>query len=246
MPLPLLAVNVEPLYEHPVHAPIEIVLADLDQDGDADLVVADGNPRTQRVVWMANDGVGGFRSGADELDATGTGLLGVDVADFDADGFVDVLAAFADGGEVTLSAGLGGGSFAAPVTLAQLTDLRSVAVADVDRDGRDDLLVTADREVGWLRNAATGWATFEPLFRACSTAIAEAGSRSRGRASPSSTRGRAGSARSGRGSPTPMLTATATWCSSAPTGSPSRSATARVASARSPSCPGASRTRPTT
>jgi len=120
--------------------PRHLVGADLDSDGDLDLVACNFGGTDLSIVL--NDGSGGF--GVDlrlELAAQP-----IDCAAFDAneDGVLDlVVVAKPDGAPntVTFLAGLGDGSFAPGSAITAEPAASSIEVADVDGDGHLDLVV---------------------------------------------------------------------------------------------------------
>jgi len=118
-----------------------IMVADLDRDGDADLVVA-SDLNDNAVVWYANDGTpadGGWTKTA--IDGLVSPIEGLQTADLDGDGDLDVVAA---------------GSFGvqwyenSDPTIAEWTlrpldaavTATDVDVVDLDRDGDLDVLAT--------------------------------------------------------------------------------------------------------
>src|SRR6185503_10965996 len=80
-----------------VPSPVHATVADLDRDGQSDLLVADvgaflpGDHEKGAVVWLRADGKGGFekRVLADRLPR----VTDVEAADFDADGDLDLVVA---------------------------------------------------------------------------------------------------------------------------------------------------------
>jgi len=124
--------------------------ADLDRDGDIDVVGGLGNG----VSWYANDGSGIF--GAEQvLTPTGANCTGVFTADFDADGDLDVLASFLGTSEIRWYAGDGAGGFASGQLLPTHTGPWSVYAADLDRDGDVDSL-SSGSDIFWNENDGTG------------------------------------------------------------------------------------------
>jgi len=76
-----------------INAPFNIKTADIDNDGNQDVVVISNSgvfPELNKVVWFKNDGLGNF--GTEQLiGITVEGPKSVDVADFDDDGYLDVV-----------------------------------------------------------------------------------------------------------------------------------------------------------
>jgi len=132
----------------------DIAAADLDGDGDTDLVGAAWED--DQIAWWRHDG-------GDPIRWTKTAIAGgfdyackVAVADIDGDGDVDVVATAWTAQEIRWWRNDGG----APLTWTEQTIARGFAgthwvdCADVDGDGRMDVLAAAmDRaEVAWWRN----------------------------------------------------------------------------------------------
>lgn len=124
-----------------------LALADLDGDGALDII-------TGRSVYLgAGDGT--FGAGAS------TGISGEDVAvgDIDANGVPDVVVTSLADGVVRLALGLGDGTFEVPTDLGTVAQPGSPVLADVNRDGRLDLIVGgrgSDQQVAVFINSGTG------------------------------------------------------------------------------------------
>jgi hypothetical protein len=122
--------------------PWQVVSADLTGNGIQDLVVAQQN------------GVAGYR-GIDILMGNGNGTFqpavnistpgfvdSVAVADVNGDGIPDIVTGNWSGGTVSVLLGNGNGTFQAPVnyTIAASAVVTSIAVADVNGDGKPDII----------------------------------------------------------------------------------------------------------
>ena len=111
--------------------------ADLDGDGDTDLVMATGSGTAD--VWF-NDGQGGFSAGQDLGALSGGGdQAQFALADLDADGDPDLVFADAGATAVRIWFNDGRGAFTA-ATAPSLDNAARVAAGDVDGDGDIDLV----------------------------------------------------------------------------------------------------------
>jgi hypothetical protein len=138
-----------------------VYAADLDGDGDVDVLSASYNDDT--VAWYQN--LGGGQFGPQRvLTRSADAVTSVCAADLDGDGDVDVLSAdahFAGGtyrGQVLWYENLGGGLFAAGRVVREGNgiSLASVCAPDVDGDGDADVLSLVGGRIGWNANLGAG------------------------------------------------------------------------------------------
>ena len=115
-------------------------LADVDGDGDLDLIGGGGASPTSPVTVFRNRGDGSFEAVADVTFGDAAG--GITPADFDGDGLMDIyLAPFGQPQQVGLSDGTGG-FLDARVSLGTREMLGIGAAGDLDGDGDTDLFVS--------------------------------------------------------------------------------------------------------
>ncbi len=122
----------------------DVQVGDLNGDGKPDLAVAEFGYDCGRVLWLENRGNGRFR---DHELVTVPGTIHVPLADFDGDGDLDIVALVSqEDEEVWAFENLGGGQFRKRVIHTNLNfDFGSAGLvqADLDRDGKPDLLLVA-------------------------------------------------------------------------------------------------------
>lgn len=145
----------------------ELDLGDTDGDGRVDAVVSAYFPSgvTPRgtVLVVRGNGRGGFDRPAKVEDAPGS----VDIGDLDGDGRPDLLVRTITGSGQGSSAtatvywGAGDGTFSAPQVVVSGLSLGSFLLADLDGDGRPDLVSAGRNAPLSLRRLATG-RTFGP------------------------------------------------------------------------------------
>jgi hypothetical protein len=114
-----------------------IVLADLDQDTDNDIAVA--NLYTNDIGIFINGGTGSF-TGPVKYGA-GVGAKGLAGGDLDNDGDIDLVAANGGSDDVTLRWNAGNGTFPTQTAKAAGDGPTDVAVGDLNGDARLDLVV---------------------------------------------------------------------------------------------------------
>jgi hypothetical protein len=132
--------------------PKSVYAADLDADGDLDVVTA----ADEQIAWYENtDGTGSF--GPQQVLSTQLGGRSVFAADLDGDGDVDILSSSAFADEISWFENTGGGppvGFTSAQLVATLNGALSVFAADVDGDGDLDVLAASNPEdsIVWYKN----------------------------------------------------------------------------------------------
>lgn len=134
-----------------------VFAADLDGDGDADLISA--SYIDDKIAWYENLGHGEF-SDQRVITRDADFARSVTAADLDGDGDLDVLSASHHDDKIAWYENLGNGGFSTPrVISGDFDNSRRVDAADIDGDGDIDVLA-AGKELGWFENlgAADSWA----------------------------------------------------------------------------------------
>lgn len=143
-----------------VGADPHVLAAELTGDGLPDLAVAGEG----RVLILAGDGKGGFRRAGEY--AAGENPTGLAADDLDGDGDADLAAANHETEYLTVLLNDGSGAFgpapASPVRIEVDPHPHTVAAADLNGDGRADLLVDHRSAGGLLPLYGTEEAGFEP------------------------------------------------------------------------------------
>ncbi|MGY6648172.1 Ig-like domain-containing protein [Wenyingzhuangia sp. IMCC45574] len=136
--------------------PIGVYAADLDNDGDLDVLSA--STEDDKIAWYENDGKGNF--GAQKVINNSAGsAVSVYAADLNGDGYLDVLSAAAGGDTIDWYQNIGNGTFSTAKNISTLTNgAYSVYAADIDNDGDLDILSASasDDKIAWYENDGTG------------------------------------------------------------------------------------------
>lgn len=129
-----------------------VAACDLDQDGRADLLSTGSDGAALRIFRSTSGPGGASFEPALVVPISAAGAAAVDCADFDQDGRSDIVIVHSASGTLEFVRNLsspGALGFAAPVSFAVGADPRDVALADLDGDGKIDL-VSAHRSAGQL------------------------------------------------------------------------------------------------
>ncbi|MFN5430799.1 MAG: FG-GAP-like repeat-containing protein [Cyclobacteriaceae bacterium] len=123
--------------------PSSVAIGDLDGDGRADLAVANGGNGTLSI--FRNTGMPGTISYAAKIDfATGLGPVSLAIGDLDGDSKADLAVANFDGNTISVLRNTGTPgtiSYAAKIDFATGSGPKSLAIGDLDGDGKADLAV---------------------------------------------------------------------------------------------------------
>ena len=144
--------------------PVDFALADLNEDGNIDLVVA--NHDTDYLTLLLGDGQGFFQPAANSplRISVRPHPHAVRAADLDTDGHVDLIVDHREAEGLLILRGLGNGQFATPGILVAAggDPYRGMAVGDLNNDGKPDIVTPNPREVGILRNTSDTHLAFSP------------------------------------------------------------------------------------
>ncbi len=133
---------------------------DMDGDGDLDILFSDRKGERSGVYWLENPGrdAPGTQTWIEHpIGSVGEGVMFIDVADYDGDGLHDIAAAVKPRlTQIHRRLGKNGLRWATE-TIAwpgTVGTAKAIRIADVNNDGRVDLVYSAEQAVGELRGLA--------------------------------------------------------------------------------------------
>ncbi len=121
--------------------------ADLDGDGDNDIVVTD-TENSYAIVYLNNGGTFSYSSDY----SVGSNPRAVSLADVDNDGDIDIMTLNSSSNNVSVLLNNGSGSFASAVNYSASSGLYDIKNADINGDGYTDILLTKGYFAALLNN----------------------------------------------------------------------------------------------
>jgi hypothetical protein len=136
------------------NSPQEIYTADLDDDGDMDVLSASFDD--DKIAWYENDGIGNF--GIQQIiSVAADGASSVYASDLDGDGDMDVLSASSEDNKIAWYENDGIGNFGIQQIISVAADgASSVYASDLDGDGDMDVLRASYYGIVWHENDGMG------------------------------------------------------------------------------------------
>jgi hypothetical protein len=135
-------------------AATSVFVADMDNDGDLDIVSASYNDNT--IAWYENNGAADPSFTARTITTSADGAKSVFAADVDGDGDIDVLSASMEDDKVVWyeNDGAADPAFTASTITSSADRASSVYATDIDNDGDIDVLSASsfDDKIAWYEN----------------------------------------------------------------------------------------------
>ncbi|MDB5051880.1 MAG: peptidase and in, kexin, sedolisin [Fibrobacteres bacterium] len=137
-----------------------IKAADIDKDGDIDLITASSTD--DKVSWFENNGSQIFTEHI--VSTTADNAFEVDAGDLDGDGDLDIVSASYNDGKFAWYANNGSGAFTENF-IATVEGAQHAVVSDLDKDGDQDIVFSSlTGGAGWFENNGHGVFTEHLLF----------------------------------------------------------------------------------
>lgn len=141
-----------------------VAVGDIDGDGALDVVASSSG--VSSIRWFANDGGDGLTWTSSPVTTAAAGVSGIELADIDRDGRLDLVAALTGLDEIRFWRQTPGGLWQERLIGTGASGIRDIAVGDIDVDGRIDVvgLVPGAGQVRWWANpedpnTAPNWTT---------------------------------------------------------------------------------------
>lgn len=150
-------------------------IADMDGDGDLDIVLSSKDDQAYRPTILRNDGAGNFGSPITFASNTIT-YLALETADLDNDGDMDVALAQASLVQFWINDGAGGMSLASTANFWTTLQIEDIALFDIDNDGWVDCFFAAfSGNSRWaLNDGSGGFPTWNTLATSMATSLTPA------------------------------------------------------------------------
>ena len=130
------------IFEEQVSGHQAFNLADLDNDGDIDIVLSTNFVPQHKVHWLQNDGTGEFSAPTNNtISLSNYFTSAIEIADFNNDGFKDIIVATPQDNEVQLKLNDGNGHFFLTHVIINDLFVTTLSIADMDGDNDIDLII---------------------------------------------------------------------------------------------------------
>ena len=136
----------------------QVVVRDMDDDGDMDVIATSSNSSGDDLVWYANDGSENFTANAIANDLA-SGAFDLQVQDIDGDNDQDVIVTAFNDNDVLWYENDGSENFTKNTIDNNFSGPAEVAIGDLDGDGDLDVVATArtGNDVMFYANSDSGY-----------------------------------------------------------------------------------------